>query len=146
MTSASGSSLVPLVLGMVILFPLALVGMFAGISKLLAAIGGWGRVAERYRARAPVSGRRFSMQSGQMGLVNYRNTLTITVTPEGLHIAILPLFRIGHPPLLIPWTAMRNGRRKRLFWWQLVAFDIGEPRLATLAVPAALFEGRELPI
>ena len=27
----------------------------------------------------------------------------------------------------------------------LVAFDIGEPRLATLAVPAALFEGRALP-
>ena len=47
---------------------------------------------------------------------NYNNCLTIGVDTAGLYLSPLFFFRIGHPPLFIPWTEISlRGRRKILF-------------------------------
>jgi hypothetical protein len=36
-------------------------------------------------------------------LASYGNCLTVGGNPQGLYLAVAPLFRFRQPPLLIPW-------------------------------------------
>jgi hypothetical protein len=49
-------------------------------------------------------------------MVSYNNCLTIGVTDEGLYLAVFPLFRPGHPPLLIDWSALGPFTMRKLLW------------------------------
>jgi hypothetical protein len=68
----------------------------------------WNRLAKLYRTKeAPLQN--FSrMQSGSVGLVYYKGTLNVGITPQGIYLSIFPLFGLGLPPLLIPWSAIRK--------------------------------------
>lgn len=124
------------------LFPFIFAGGWCFVMLLLSRLGGWHRLAERFpgRDRQP-SGRRFSMQSGRVGLVNYSSCLTIHTSAEGLHLAVWPLFRLGHPPLFIPWDEIHQARLKRLLWFRWVLFEVGTPKVATLQLSEKIFEG-----
>lgn len=41
-------------------------------------------------------------------VTNYNSTLVYAETSEGLYLKTLFLFKIGHRPLFIPWTAMQK--------------------------------------
>ncbi|MCU1285493.1 MAG: hypothetical protein JWO13_1843 [Acidobacteriales bacterium] len=47
-----------------------------------------------------------------MGWIKYNNCLTFGVSDLGFYLAVLPIFRFQHPPLLIPWREirLRNGK------------------------------------
>ncbi len=65
------------------------------------------------------------MQSGQMRwLANYNNVLTIGVSPQGLYLASMFLFRFMHPPLLVPWSEIKV-RRKKGWVFEYVIFTMG---------------------
>src|SRR5262249_5128980 len=66
-------------------------------------------------------GRGVRFRSARLGSVNYGSSLTLTVGAEGLGVAILPLFRAGHPPLFFPWgdVAARAGRTWFFPWIEL---------------------------
>ena len=71
------------------------------------------------------------MQSGRMRwLTNYNNMLTLGVSPEGLYLASMFLFRFMHPPLLVPWSEIRV-RRKKGWAFEYVTFAMGHE----LAIP-----------
>jgi hypothetical protein len=97
-------------------FPLFAATWFA-ITGLLAHLGGWARLARRYRATRPPAGERFRFASGSMGWrflpVSYGGCLFVTVGDEGIHLSILFLFRFLRPPLFIPWSAMESVSEKR---------------------------------
>ena len=87
------------------LFPVFFVGMWLLISVLLAALGGWHTLAQYYSSPSPFLGKRLRFRSAQFkGYVNYGGCLTLGSSPAGFYIAVLPLFRLGHPSLLIPWS------------------------------------------
>jgi hypothetical protein len=78
-------------------------------------------------------------------LAGYHNCLTIGGSPEGLYLAIMPLFRFRHPPLLIPWAEITVTRR-RILLFEVVQFSLGweldvplcvRPKLAAKLVHAA---------
>jgi hypothetical protein len=57
------------------------------------------------------------MQSGQMrGIAGYNHCLTVGCNPEGLYMAMTPMFQFRHPPLLVPWHEISVSRRKIIFW------------------------------
>ena len=56
------------------------------------------------------------------------------------------VFRAGHPPLFIPFSAIFNARRQTLFFWEYVAFEIGAPPLAGVRLPSKVFEGTPVEI
>jgi hypothetical protein len=104
----------------------AFVGLFAGFavffavvwmaaSFVIAKISGWAALAERYRLQqGTFTGWRLHFQSGRMRLTaRYGGALTIGANEMGLYLAVNPLFRVGHPPLFIPWHAIdvREGKR-----------------------------------
>ena len=87
-----------------LLFPVFFVGMWALVSFLLSAMGGWRALAQHYVATAQFSGKRFRFRSAQFGgYVNYGACLALGAGPMGLYLAVFPLFRLAHPSLLIPW-------------------------------------------
>lgn len=113
---------------------------WVGVSFMLARFAGWSRLADRFTAKAPPTGKKFWIESGKFGWVSYNSCLTIHVGPEGLHVAVWPPFRFGHPPLLIPWRELRKvGSRKIFFLGEQLKFEAGSPPIATVELSHKLF-------
>jgi hypothetical protein len=91
--------------------------MWVGVSLLLSKISGWSRLAEHYRLVGSFAGPKSYMCSAMFRrFVGYNNVLIVGFDQTGLYLAVWIPFRIGHPPLLIPWQAVRNGERS---WFNL---------------------------
>jgi hypothetical protein len=104
-----------------ILIPLFAVALIYGVNVLAAWLGGWAILARHYRASRDHDGRRLRFRSARFGAVSYGRCLTLTVSAEGLGVAILPVFRAVHPPLFFPWgdVAARAGRTWLFTWIEL---------------------------
>ena len=98
-----------------LIFPVVFIIFWVGISFLLAYLGGWARLAQYYEVRSPFAGQKWHMQSGRMGMTNYKGCLTVGVNESGLYLAVLPIFRAGHPPLFIPWYDITTAPSKQFF-------------------------------
>jgi hypothetical protein len=80
-------------------------------------LGGWADLARVYRSPSPFEGQRWKFQSAYLRFwANYSNCLTVGVNPQGLYLAVWFPFRIGHPPLLIPWQDLSVRERKVFLW------------------------------
>jgi hypothetical protein len=91
------------------------------ISILVSNLSGWARLARHYRTDAAFEGVRFHFQSARLRLgKNYGGCLTMGVNRRGLYLAVWLLFRIGHPPLFIPWCDVTMTERKKFFVQQVV--------------------------
>ena len=74
------------------------------------------------------------MQSASMRGVGYRSCLTIGTGVEGLYIAVLFLFRVGHPPLFIPWNDIKI-RRKKILGFPLLVLKFARAPAVALTIP-----------
>ena len=94
--------------------------MWAGISVLLAVLGGWSSLAAKFRARQRIEGERFRFVSGSMGArvfpVSYGSCLFVTVNEMGFRLSILFPFRLFSPPLFIPWVEVASVETKRFLF------------------------------
>lgn len=87
-----------------ILIPVGVVLWICFILWLASQICGWAALARRYRAAERFTGRKRHFRSGKVGWGNYNGCLTVGASAEGMYLAIVLIFRSGHPPLFIPWT------------------------------------------
>ena len=95
------------------------------VSAVTSYVGGWTTLAKRFRLRKAFVGQRWPRQSGHMRwIAGYGNCLTVGCSPEGLYLAMVPLFRFRHPPLLVPWNEVSIARRRILFF-HFVRFRVG---------------------
>jgi hypothetical protein len=96
-----------------------LVGLF------LAQMSGWAQLARYYRPETVFEGERRRFRSSKMRwLTHYHNCLTAGADTKGLHLAVLFLFRVGHPPLFVPWHDVMVRQGKKLFWpWTEFTFN-----------------------
>src|ERR1700737_4025492 len=86
-------------------FVLLFVGTWALTLHVLGIISGWALLAKRFRSTGMLCGYSWPFRSARMRfLVQYRNCLSVGADESGLYVAVFPLFRFGHPPLLIPWS------------------------------------------
>ena len=88
-------------------FPLFFAGLICLVSLLLSAVSGWRRLAESYPDDVIVDGVTFRWQTALVGIANYGGCLNVTVGHARLRLAVVPLFRVGHPPISIPWSDVR---------------------------------------
>ena len=129
--------------------PIVIAIVFAGfwcfVIFMMSLLGGWAALARNYRAVEIPEGKRFLFQSASMGSVNYGSCLTVVVGSAGLYLKVFPLFRFGHPPLLIPWTDLHDLRERKFLWlWRLVDMQVGSPAIARLTLPFHLIEQRAI--
>lgn len=122
-------------------FPAFFVVMWVATCILIARLGGWSGLAAAYRAAEPFRGRLWRFKSGALRrFTGYNNCLTVGASEEGLYLAVLFLFRVGHPPLFIPWADITVETRsdKVLF----VRYSVVEFRFSRVpGVPLRLQEG-----
>ncbi len=100
-------------LAFAVVFPL----LWCGIVKLVSVLGGWSALAARYPAGGARPARSWGMKSGTFGnFANYRGVLTVGVGPEGLFLDVMWAFRVGHAPILVPWSEVEIGEDERFFF------------------------------
>jgi len=91
-----------------IYFGVFFVVMWCLVSFTLSKITGWSRLAEKYRTRTKPESKLMQAVQAYWGSVMLAgNIYTIGTTNTGLFLGVLFPFRIGHPPLLIPWHDIR---------------------------------------
>ena len=134
----SPPAIVALVAGILIVLP----AFWCAVVLLLSYLSGWQALAASYEAKEPPRGTLFSGQSGSVGIVSYRNSLTVHAAPDGFFLTVPAIFRIGHKPLFIPWSAVRNRKPVKILWYEAVSFEVGSPRVAELRLPPRIFEAR----
>ncbi len=124
----------------VVLFPLVFGTIWCGVVLLVSRIGGWHRLAQHYARDEAPSGPRYRFQSGSIGLMSYRHTLDLTVTPAGLYLSVIWPFRIGHPSLFIPRAAFHDPRPGLSLFARATRVAVGQPPIAHLQLPSAVVD------
>jgi hypothetical protein len=105
-----------------LLLPVFFVSLWLGIVALLSWFGGWAALARSYRLTGEFDGRRWRFRSAMvrhatpMRYARYRSSVTLGANARGLYLAVLPLFRIGHPALFIPWSDVQVSRFDTAFF------------------------------
>jgi len=93
-----------------------LVVSFVLVPHFIALMSGWNRLAQRFRADQPFVGTVWKFQCAQFRYgMNYNNCVTVGAGAEGLYLAMLPLARLGHAPLLIPWNEITEQPKDTFF-------------------------------
>jgi hypothetical protein len=93
------------------------------VCQLISTAGGWRRLSLDYRAAAPFDGKKLWFKSAGMRYwTNYNNCLIVGANPYGLYLAVLPIFRVGHPPLFISWAEISTEAGSRRFFGDFVKF------------------------
>ena len=128
----------PLILfffGTIILFVVLRVPFY----MVLANVAGWAALARRYPWHGGVPANAHHLVTGFVGATAY-NLLSIAVLPEGLYLAVHIPFRPGHPPLLIPWTAV-EAVYQRTEGDPRTRLVLREPHGLSLILPTRRLEG-----
>ena len=108
-------------------FLLFFLALWICITLLISIIGGWRLMSKAYRTGFSFDGRKLRMKSGGMRWrTNYVACLTIGANREGLFLAVFPIFRIGHPPLFIPWNDISTEDRNQPVFFPTVKFIFGK--------------------
>jgi hypothetical protein len=92
--------------------------MWLAVSALSSLLGGWRELASRYAAVPDAGGARFLFSTVSLHAwllpTRYANCVTVRLSAEGFGLAVPFLFM--HPPVLIPWAAIRTCRKGGLLW------------------------------
>ena len=101
--------------------------LWIGVCKLIAAAGGWGTLARDYRADSVFDSRKLWLKSlGMRKWTSYNNCINVGVNKYGLYLSVLPIFRVGHPPLFFPWTDISTEVTRRRLLPDVVKFNFAK--------------------
>jgi hypothetical protein len=96
------------------------------ISLLIGAASGWMTLARQFRLTSSFTGPTWGAQSAQMRwTVRYGHCLPVGADVIGLYLSALFLFRIGHPPLFLPWSEISVWKRRKFLWFRYVELRLG---------------------
>jgi hypothetical protein len=131
----------------IVLIPVVIALFWCFVIWLISIRSGWQRLAQKYRATQPASGKKWLSQYGFVNRSKYGNVLNLTTNETGIFLETMPLFGFNHPPLFIPWSDLHNPTPVTARWREFVQVDAGSPVVATLRLPPAVFtesEGRKI--
>ncbi len=131
------------IIGIIAAVVIALPALWCAVLLALSYAGGWHALAASYGAREPPHGTQFTGESGFVGGVSYRGTLTVHVASEGLFLSVPAFFRIGHRTLLIPWNEINNPKAVKFLWHEAINFQVGSPPVSNLSLSPEIFEARK---
>src|SRR5262245_34588810 len=95
-------------IGLFIAFPFFFVGMWLGVSALLAELSGWPELAREFPGgKTPPDGTRMRRQVVKTGVVGENGVTVLVLSARGLYMEAPLPFRFRRPPVLVPWGAVR---------------------------------------
>ena len=119
----------------ILIAPVALAALIAGLLYADAMTRGWRRIASR--CAAPGERPDAARQDGAVGssaLLQLRGLLRAAATDEGLYIATPRWLRFTHPPLLIPWNQMSVREEQRRLGVPTVTLSVGRMHLGFITL------------
>ena len=123
-------------------FVIYFIALWALVSYLVGLLSGWIALSRRFRDSGAFYSYQWPFQSVRMRTLwgNYNNCASFGADEAGLYMAVFPLFRIGHPPLFIPWSEIRvlSGNRGLIFKKRKLL--LGRHELIPLLVSVSLTE------
>ncbi|WP_372717288.1 hypothetical protein [Novipirellula sp.] len=113
--------------------------VWCGISLVLSWSSGWWVLSQRYAAK-PGDGfgddsNRAYMRTGRIGAIQYHSTLNFVADTRGLRISVFLPFRLGHPPLFVPWSEFDKVRLDDKLFSQRIKMSIGRPAITRVVFP-----------
>jgi hypothetical protein len=87
---------------------LAIPLIWCAVVGMIGFLSGWQRLAKVYPLSEPIEKEKtVGMQSLNLSMFSrYNNCITFGVSDKGMSIRVMSIFRIGHPPMFIPWEDM----------------------------------------
>jgi ankyrin repeat protein len=114
-----------------------------GLLHADARTTGWTRIAARHAAPSSLDGTRFARQDadvGTIGFIRVRNVMRAAALDTGLYLAMPAVARLGHKPLLVPWTEMRVVKKTDILGRAIVRLSVGSPQLGTITLRGGVAE------
>ena len=115
--------------------------LWASVLYLLAMVSGWNALSKRFRFKGRFYGGTWPFRSARMRFyVHFGNCLTTGADQSGLYLTVFPIFRIGHPPLLIPRSevVVISGETGLIF--KKRELRLGRHESIPLRISSSLFE------
>jgi hypothetical protein len=99
-------------------FLLLILALWCGIYVTVSLLSGWHTLSKKFPCpREFQTNKSFRLTSVSLGPrflpVTYGNSVFVSIGEVGIRISILLLFRILHPPILIPWDEVESVKRER---------------------------------
>jgi hypothetical protein len=110
----------------IIVFPFFFIGMWCLVSYKISRLG-WSTWAERYRCERQISGKSYRGRSGRFSLQgSYKSILNVVLSNEGIGLSVKLLWRVGHEPLLLPWTMVTGVEERNYFFFRNLRVTISD--------------------
>jgi len=110
-----------------LIFPVFFVALWCAISLFASWLTGWAVLARRFRSTMPFTGQTWNWQSARMRwTTHYGGCLTVGADPSGLYLSVMVPFRVGHPPLFLPWPEISVQRRWKVLGLRSVELRLGQ--------------------
>ena len=126
-------------------YPLAVIPYFVlfwcAVMFLIARLTGWARLAERFRLTSTFTGPSWGFQSARMRWsTHYGSCLNVGADATGLKLSVLFLFRLGHPPLFVPWSEISIAGRQSFLFVRQVRLLLGREEQMPFVISSGLAE------
>jgi hypothetical protein len=110
-------------------FAVFFVALWCSICFVISLMSGWFALSRRFRKQSEPCGETktagpffYSIYTRFWG--HYSGIIRLTAATEALYLSVLFLFRIGHPPLQIPWNEIMF-RKTKYFWRSYIVLTLG---------------------
>jgi hypothetical protein len=115
------------------------VALWCATSFLTGKLSGWAILGRRFSSTLPFPSQTWRWKSARMRWgANYKSCLTIGADPAGLYLSPLFFFRIGHPPLFIPWAEISLRGRRKILFIEFVELELGREEQIPFMIRAGL--------
>jgi hypothetical protein len=119
---ASTSFLLPLAFALFIVF-------WCAISFVISYISGWFALSQHFRRETDPCGEIRSAGPWfytvyMRGWCHYGGVVRLVAADDAIYASVLAPFRIGHPPLRIPWDEVQVSRTRYL-WRRYIELTLG---------------------
>jgi hypothetical protein len=111
------------------LFPIYFIAFWCAINFVISFLGGWFTLSLRFRRLSEPYGDTRSagplFYSVRMRFtMRYSSVVRLETDREALYLSVIFPFRVGHPPLRIPWEEIQTGKSS-LLWYRFVVLTLG---------------------
>jgi hypothetical protein len=120
MNPGSLAPVVAVVLGLVLF-----AGFWALITGVLASLSGWSALAAAFPGGAQPGGTVLRGQILGLGPIRENNVTNVVLTPQGMYLYPMILFRFRRPPVLVPWNRIRYSDTQQFLGMSWHRIDLG---------------------
>ena len=121
------------------LFPFLFAGMFVLVIYVLSRRG-WSDLVSKYQYMDVFTGERVGIISASINGVNYSKCLLLQYNSHGIYLKPVFIFRLFHPPVVIPWKEIKAVRDKKMLFVTVKELVVGDPAVAIIQMKPATVE------